>query len=87
MKLKVELDRLTLDDIIAIQNNELSARDVRDLLAKFAADDNGDYLPEDEAIKAVGKLTLSDLSDVVADLAQQIEAVLGRAVSPPNASA
>jgi hypothetical protein len=67
LRLKVSRERakyLELDTLIAMEEGQMTTRACRDLVAVFVTDERGEYLPDDEAQKAAGKLRAVDLADV-----------------------
>ncbi len=54
---------LTVDEFIALQEGNM--RIIKNVLSRFVVDENGQYLPEDQAKPLVGKLTLEQLQGVV----------------------
>jgi hypothetical protein len=73
------LDSLTVDDVIALEDasdGSVTVRQLRDLVARFVTDENGVYLSEARARKALGAIKppefkgkLGEFFDVVRDLA------------------
>lgn len=83
MKLKADLDLLTLDDLIAFEDaSQMKAREMRDLLARFATDDTGAILVPDAARVAIGKLTLGELRDTIAQFGDALKELQARAIPP-----
>ena len=58
---KIDADRLTLNDLIALEEENTSPRFQRDFLARFAVDKDGNYLDENEARELIGNLTFGEL--------------------------
>jgi hypothetical protein len=81
MKLKVDLDRITLDDVIALEEKQ-SAKSMKFILARFVINEAGEYMPTDEAIKAVGALTMRELRDVSSQFAEAMKGAQSEAVPP-----
>lgn len=84
--LKVDPERITVDDLIAIEEGTKKVRLARDLVAKFVIDEDGNFL-SDEAGKAfVGKLSVSELMKVATQLAEQVQEMMGDMVPTKTAS-
>jgi hypothetical protein len=87
MRLIVNAETLTIDDLIALEEgNAKSIRGIRDLLARFAVDDNGQPMPLDEAIVALGKFSVSDLMGAVDQLKAAVSRIKETAVPPAISS-
>ena len=82
--LKVDFDRLTLDDLVSVEEGDLSARFVRSILARFATDPEGELLPEDQAIKVAGKLTVNEAQAAVEDFAAKVKEIREDKIPPTN---
>jgi hypothetical protein len=79
-KCVVDIENLTLDDLIVIEDNrEALARNdlraMRAVLARFIVGDDGERLPESEALAAAGGLPLRQMVAAVQALAEAVEAV------------
>lgn len=70
--LKVDLDRLTLDDMIALDEGNASPQFLRDFLSHFMIDDKGKFLPEEKAIKQAGQLSMSDVKRAVDQFGKEV---------------
>src|SRR5215216_1614869 len=93
VKIRFLIDRSTLnkrmswDDLETIEmmrEGESSPRRLKTLAAHFMADDAGNYLPEDKALKILGSLTGDEISDT---LKKFTDALQESAVSPQSGSA
>lgn len=76
--------RLTWDDLETIEklfSGEASTAGLKSLAARFMADDKDQYLPHEQAVKALGKLAADDIQDV---LKRFVEAINGAAVNPQS---
>jgi len=73
IRLKIDPDRITIDDLIAIEDGSIKTRAVRDLIARFIVDERGEFLEDEEAKKLVGKLTLTELLRVGAELGAKVQ--------------
>ena len=100
LKIVVTKERLrkyaSIDEMIALQSNDL--RVVRDLVARFAVDENGEYYPVTETegeygtdyiahkipLKVIGKLNTEQVEELMKSFTGNVEDV---AVPPDNASA
>lgn len=52
---------IEMGELLDIQDNPNDVRAVSTFMAKFMADEKGNYLPDDEAAKAVRKVTIGQL--------------------------
>ncbi len=80
IQIRVDIDRVTLDDVIALEDNK-SVRTMRDILARFVTNEAGEYLPLEEAKQVLGKLNMREVKDVASKFA---DAMKGAAEVPPN---
>lgn len=87
IRLKIDSERLTLDDLIAIdEGTTTKPRAMRDLLARFAMDESGAFLDADAARKWVGALNVKELRQAIATLEESIKELRANAVNPPTAA-
>ena len=83
MRLEVNANTLTIDDLIQIEEgNTKSIRGIRDLLARFAVADDGAPLAFEAAQKALGSYTLAQLLEAAGQIKNVVEGIKERAVSP-----
>lgn len=81
MKIVIDPERITLDDLIALEEGEtMKLRRMRSILAKCAVDDNGSPIPNAESV--LGQLTLVELKKAIAAFRQALTDYQGEAVSP-----
>jgi hypothetical protein len=80
LNLKADIQRVTLDDLIELENPTRSVRFIRDFLARFATDEAGEYLKEAEARKVIGALTLAEARDAVEALGISLREVQDNAI-------
>lgn len=78
--IKLTVDELTFDEMIDIQEGNL--RKAKTILAKFAADEGGQRLPEDAANEAIGKMTLKQMRETFAEFGAQVAAEMNETL--PN---
>jgi hypothetical protein len=58
IRFKIDPDRITLNDQIALEDLKLAtARELRDLLARFLTDEKGEFIEQKQARLIVGELT------------------------------
>jgi len=87
LKLKIDTDRLTVDDLIEIEEgSSRRVRQGRDLLARFVTDDEGNFLTFEEAKKVIGKLTITEMNVAVQQLVDGIKRLQESSIPPDNAS-
>lgn len=66
INLKIDGERLTLDELIALEEKTtMRAIEARDLLARFVQDETGAFMEEQQARKALGALTITELFEVL----------------------
>ncbi len=61
------LDMLTVDEMVAVENvgvGIVSIKDLRGIIAKFVVNGDGAWMPEDEALKVIGKILRPQFLDV-----------------------
>jgi hypothetical protein len=56
---KFDPARISVDEMIALEENKM--RGYRDLLARSLTDESGEYIPFEDAVKVIGKLSLQEL--------------------------
>lgn len=79
--------RLTWDDLDTLERlheGEASSIGMKNLVARFMANENNVYMPHEKAIKILGKLSQEDITDVINKF---VESLNNAAISPPNGSA
>lgn len=79
LHLKLDLEALTFDDMILIQESgegQMRLRDVRGLIARFVTDDKGQPLDAEEASKQVGQLAWSQAREVMTEFGNQLNAAM-----------
>jgi hypothetical protein len=68
MKIEIRMDKqrmldlVTVDELVGLQGGDFKA--IRDVLSRFVIGEDGNYLPEEEGLKIVGKLTIGKLMDL-----------------------
>lgn len=74
----VDVERVTLDQTIGMQDGELRA--MRDVLATCLVDENGEYVPFEQAQREIGALTLGQVREAANEF---MAALRDGAVNPP----
>lgn len=82
IELKIDENRITLDDLIRLEEGDNSTRFLRDLFARFLVDESGEYLPEDEAVHVMGRMTMADVLQVKEQFVAFMGGLKERAVPP-----
>jgi len=72
IKFQVDPDRLTLNDLIELEDGAASPRFQRDFLARFVLNGDG-YMEENEAKELIGNLSLADLVKTMEQFSEAIE--------------
>jgi hypothetical protein len=70
LKLVLDAERMTFDDMIEIQEGKL--RRLKEIIAKFAVDEAGKPLDKDAAASAAGGLSLIELRQVMEEMNRQM---------------
>lgn len=73
--LKMDLDRVTLNDLVMLEDPKIKARDLRDFLARCAVDKDGNPMGMDQAVQVVGNLSISKLRVLAQGLADTLREV------------
>ena len=71
-------ERITVDDYLGMQEGDIKAS--VDVLSKFVQDDNGEYLPYDEARAIIGQIPMNELPAVMEEFSKAVQ----DAASPPE---
>jgi hypothetical protein len=66
IRFAIDVERLTLDDLITLESGSPALSFVRDLLARFMVDGTGKPLPEEQARAVLGRLNLRQLQETSA---------------------
>lgn len=84
--IKVSFDKLTLDDLVAIEEGDQSAKFVRSILSRFIVDEaTGDHYPDQaQSIKAAGKLSVTEALSVVNEIAKQVQELKAAKIPPTS---
>lgn len=83
----VNKDQIEVDDIIELQEGNTSMRFMRDLLSKFVVDEGGQAVPREQAVKMVGKLSLSEMEDTIKNFTEAFKTLQAAAVNPTTDAA
>ncbi len=67
---KLSVEELTFDEMIAIQEGNL--RQAKGILVKFAVDENGKPLPDEDANRLIGQLSLTQMRELFNEFGAQI---------------
>jgi len=67
MKINILLEpnRLTVGDMVELESGKFSTRFMRDFLARFVVDEQGEYLAKEKAVQAINELNLNELTETV----------------------
>ena len=84
LRLDVGPDRLTVDDAIALEEGIDGMRAMRDFLARFVVNGDGQRADPKEGAKIVGALTMAQLAEAMGAVRQGFEGVQRDAVDPPS---
>jgi hypothetical protein len=71
-KLQVDLDSITLNDLVMLEDPNATATQVRDFLARCVVDNDGNPMGQEKAIELVGTMPLSKLRVFTAQLSEQL---------------
>ena len=61
LNLDISPETMTLNDLIALEESENTAREMRDFLARMASDENGERLDAETAQALIGDMSLSEI--------------------------
>jgi hypothetical protein len=81
LKFKLDPDRITLDQIIGMQDGDLKA--MRDTLAACLVNGDGGYMEEEAARREIGSLKLSQVQEAAREFVEQVR---DSAVNPQSAA-
>lgn len=84
IKLMVDADRLTVDDIIDLEGAKTPVRIWRDRLARFMVDENDVFIPEDEARLMIGQLSINEVRQVIRMFWQKVKELQVSEVPPES---
>jgi hypothetical protein len=87
LRLQVDNDRLTIDDLIALEDGNASMRFMRDFLARFVVGENGEFLPEADARVAVGALSLAQMRQAVDQFMAGVKGLQETTIPPASGGA
>lgn len=85
MKIALELDKITLDDLIMFEeigSNQIPARKLRSFIARFIVMDDDRRPSDEEAITLAGQLTIAELRGAFDQIGEQIGRLQATAVPP-----
>ena len=80
MEIKIELDRLTVDDLVELEEGGIRA--VRDVLGKFVLNGTGEYMDVEAGSKAIGALSISEMTKVSKNVQSQVKGLKDDLVPP-----
>jgi len=81
LRFLVDTDRLTFDDLIALENAKAS--DVKRVMCTCLVDAEDKFYPAKEAEKIIGTIPLSQLQEATQKFGEAMEAFKNKAI-PPN---
>lgn len=85
--LKADAERLTLDDLIVIEDaGQMKARQLKQLLSRFVVDEQGQAIPVEQAAQQIGQLTLAELRAAMEGLGASLRVAQDVAVPPETGS-
>ncbi len=81
--LKADAERLTLDDLIVIEDaGTMKARQLKQLLSRFVVDAQGQAVPAEQAATQIGRLSLAELRAAMEQFGATLKGVQDAAVPP-----
>lgn len=82
LRLEIGPDRMTVDDLIVLEEREaLTMRKMRDLVARFVVDGDGEPVDEETSRALVGRMTMNQLVAAMDEMGESFEALKDGAVS------
>lgn len=85
IKLKLDANRLTLDDLIMLDElgtAKLPARQIKEFVARFIVNDDGQYMEYESALILAGKFSLRELRETFDRLGETVKELQAAAVPP-----
>lgn len=84
MKIKVDLDRLTLDELIEMEDGVYKTKGLKQFISRFAVDENGEFLDDGAAKAATGGLSLTEAKKLVTEINDIVQGFAKTAVPDPS---
>lgn len=81
IRLKFDPDRVTIGDLVKMEEGIGSALEMRDFLAKFLIDKEGKAIKGKKAVTLLNKLTISEVLDSISQLSEMAKDEI---VPPPQ---
>ena len=81
----IDPDDVTLDDLVMVdelESGKIPATQLKSFVSRFIVDENQSPLPQDEAFKLAGKMTLGELKLAFNELSTRMRELQATAVSP-----
>lgn len=73
IKLRIDPDNVTLNDLIMLEDQEATALQVRDFLARCVVGEDNQPIGKNEAVKIVGEMSLTKLRVLTQSLSEQLK--------------
>lgn len=85
---KIDTERMTFDDLITLEEiqenaNRAKWRSLKNLLARFVTNEDGEFLTEGDALKVLGQLTIEQINAAASQFYAAINEV-GKTAVPPD---
>lgn len=81
LTLKVDIDRVTLNDLIKLES-AVKLEEIRDALAQFVVNEDGTIPSKEESINMVGALTVREMRTATDKLMESLKEMNNTAVPP-----
>ena len=81
IRLKFDPDRVTIGDLVKIEEGDASASEMREFLIKFLVDERDKPIKGKRAIAIINKMTISEVLNEVGKLGEMVK---DEAVPPPQ---
>lgn len=73
IKLRIDPDNVTLNDLCMLEDQEATALQVRDFLARCVVGENDEPIGKDKALEIVGAMSLTKLKVLTQSLSEQLK--------------
>ena len=72
IKIMLDPERLTVGDLIDMEAGSLTTCFMRDFLARFVVGEDGNYLKQEDGVKAINQLNLKELRETTAQFTAEV---------------
>ena len=83
LRLEINPNVLTLDDLIALEDSGTNVRALKTILSRFVVNGSGAPVPREDAEKMVGSLNISQVREATEKFTTAVKELQATAVPPP----